>query len=168
MSLWVLNYERPTSPRIVTSKQHSKAYVDAANGTVNTFIINIPFSTLLSPFHGWILLEQRNATILLERLDIFNMSLSSGRLYIRVGILGALGKSNLAKNRNHSRLISNIRRLNWSSERNSVYCFSTVFTLLQQQEVPSTCLPRNLACLVWVQEYVPDLYLTAANWLFLG
>ena len=38
----------PTSPRIVTSKQHSKAYVDAAYCTVNTFIRNIP-NTLLSP-----------------------------------------------------------------------------------------------------------------------
>ncbi len=52
-----------------------------------------------------------------------------------------------AKNRNLSRLISNLSRLNWSSERNSVYCVSTVFTLLQQQEV--TCLPRNLALLVF-------------------
>ena len=46
-----------------------------------------------------------------------------------------LGKSNLSKN-------CNLNLLNWSSERNSVHCFSTVFTLLQQQEVPSTCQPR--------------------------
>ena len=30
-----------------------------------------------------------------------------------------------------SRLISNLSRLNWSSERNSVHCFSTVFTYRQ-------------------------------------
>ena len=53
-----------------------------------------------------------------------------------------------AKNRNLNRLISNLSRLNWSSERNSVYCFSTVFTLTQYQGMPSTCLPRNLPCLV--------------------
>jgi hypothetical protein len=45
------------------------------------------------------------------------------------------GQSQPAKNRNLIRLISNLIRVNWSSERNSVYCFSTVFTLLQQQEV---------------------------------
>ena len=55
-----------------------------------------------------------------------------------------IGKSQPAKNRNLSRLMSNVSRLNWSSECNSVYCFSTVFTLVQQQEVHSTCLPRNL------------------------
>ncbi len=69
-----------------------------------------------------------------------------------------LGKSHPSKNRNLSRLISNLSRVNWSSERNSVYCFSTVFTLFQQREVPgvdkylsvpSTCLPRNLSCLVF-------------------
>ena len=43
----------------------------------------------------------------------------------------------------------NLSRLNWSSQRNSVYCFSTVFTFLQQQEVPSTCRPRSLPCLVF-------------------
>ena len=57
-----------------------------------------------------------------------------------------LGKSQPAKNRKLSRLISNLSRLNWSSERNSVYCFSTVFTLVQLQEVPSIRLPRNLPC----------------------
>jgi hypothetical protein len=41
--------EGPTSPRIVTRKQHSKEYVDTARCTVNTFIINTPFLTLLSP-----------------------------------------------------------------------------------------------------------------------
>ena len=34
----------PTSPRIVTRKQHSKAYVDTAHCTVNTFIHNIPIT----------------------------------------------------------------------------------------------------------------------------
>ena len=58
-------------------------------------------------------------------------------------------KVNRAKNRNLSRLISNLSRLHWSSQRNCVYCFSTVFTLLQQQEVPSTCLRRNHPCLVF-------------------
>ena len=49
-------------------------------------------------------------------------------------------ESQPVKNRNLSRLLANISRLNWSSQRNCVYCFSTVFiTLLQQQEVPSTC-----------------------------
>jgi len=47
-----------------------------------------------------------------------------------------LQESQPTKNCNLSRLISNLSRLNWSSERNCVYCFSTVFTLLQQQEVP--------------------------------
>jgi hypothetical protein len=41
------------------------------------------------------------------------------------------GKSQPAKNRNLSRLISNLSRLNCSSERNSVHFFLTVFTLLQ-------------------------------------
>jgi hypothetical protein len=37
--------EGPTSPRIVTGKQHSKAYVDEPHCTVNTFIhINIPIT----------------------------------------------------------------------------------------------------------------------------
>jgi hypothetical protein len=44
-------------------------------------------------------------------------------------------ESQPAKNRNLSRLLSNISRLNLS--RNCVYCFSTVFTLLQEQEVPT-------------------------------
>jgi hypothetical protein len=39
------------------------------------------------------------------------------------------GKSQPAKNRNLHRLILNLSRLNCSSERNSVYCFSTAFTL---------------------------------------
>jgi hypothetical protein len=60
-------------------------------------------------------------------------------------------ESQLVKNRNLSRLTSNLSRENWSSEHRvfSVYCFSTVFTLLQPQEVRSTCLPRNLPCLVF-------------------
>jgi hypothetical protein len=42
----ILRYQlkRPTSPRIVTSKQHSKAYVDVVCRAVNTFIINSLFS----------------------------------------------------------------------------------------------------------------------------
>jgi hypothetical protein len=40
-----------------------------------------------------------------------------------------LGKSHPAKNRNLRWLISNLSQLNWSRERNTVYCFSTVFTL---------------------------------------
>ncbi len=55
-----------------------------------------------------------------------------------------IGKSQSTKNRNLMRLI----RLRWSRERNS-YCFSKMFTLLQQQEVPTTSLPRNLPCLVF-------------------
>jgi hypothetical protein len=45
------------------------------------------------------------------------------------------------KNRNLNRLIENLSRLNWSSECNSVYCFSTVFTLLQQQKYPWLVYP---------------------------
>ena len=44
-------------------------------------------------------------------------------------------ESQPVKNRNLIRLLANLIRLNWSSERNCVYCFSTVFSLLQQQEV---------------------------------
>jgi hypothetical protein len=40
-------------------------------------------------------------------------------------------ESQPVKNRNLSRLISNLRWQNSSSERNSVFWFSTVFTLLQ-------------------------------------
>jgi hypothetical protein len=53
------------------------------------------------------------------------------------------------KSRNLSWLISNLSRLNWSSERYCVYCLSTVFILLQQQEVTRTCPPRNRPCLVF-------------------
>ena len=50
--------------------------------------------------------------------------------------LRILQESQPAKNRNLSRLISNLSLLNWSCQRNCVYCFSTLFTLVQQQEVP--------------------------------
>jgi hypothetical protein len=41
----VMLVEGPTSPRIVTGKQHSKAYVDVAHCTVNTLIhINTPIT----------------------------------------------------------------------------------------------------------------------------
>jgi hypothetical protein len=56
-----------------------------------------------------------------------------------------IGKSQPAKNRNLSRLLANLSRLNWSSERNSGHCFSTVFTLLQQEEVPSTDIEGQAA-----------------------
>ena len=46
-------------------------------------------------------------------------------------------ESQPVKNRNLSRLIANLSLQNWPSARNSVYCFSTVFPLLQQQEVLS-------------------------------
>jgi hypothetical protein len=49
--------------------------------------------------------------------------------------LRIIQKSQLAKNRNLSRLMSNLSRLNWSSERNCLYCLSALFTLLLQQEV---------------------------------
>ncbi len=42
--------------------------------------------------------------------------------------------------RHLSRLVSNLSRLNRSSESNSVYCFSTVFIFLQQQKVPEAKL----------------------------
>jgi hypothetical protein len=44
-----------------------------------------------------------------------------------------ISKSQTLENRNPRWLIANLNRLNWSSERDSVYCFSTVFTLLQKQ-----------------------------------
>jgi hypothetical protein len=44
-------------------------------------------------------------------------------------------ESQPVKNRNLNRLLANLSRLNWSSQRSCVYCFSTVFTLLQHQEV---------------------------------
>jgi hypothetical protein len=69
-----------------------------------------------------------------------------------------------AKNRKlgRSRLLSNLSRLNWSGERNYVYCFSTVFTLLQQQEV--LFYPISSLFIFLVQQYVSDLYLSVANW----
>ncbi len=66
-----------------------------------------------------------------------------------------------AKNRNLIGLISNLSRLNRLSERNSVYCFSTVFTFLQQKEVLVN--PVFVLFRFWVHQYVSDLYLTA-NW----
>jgi hypothetical protein len=42
--------------------------------------------------------------------------------------------SQQVKNRILSRLMANLNRQNWSSERNSVYFFSKVFSPLQQQE----------------------------------
>jgi hypothetical protein len=47
----------------------------------------------------------------------------------RVARLINLGKSQPAKYLNLSRIIANLSQLNWSIERNSVCCFSTVFTL---------------------------------------
>jgi len=84
-----------------------------------------------------------------RRCEYRNTRESRENVWIEKGRVVILGKSHPAKNRKLSRLISNLSLLNWSSERNSVHCFSTVFTLLQQQEVPSTCLPRNLPCLVF-------------------
>ena len=76
-----------------------------------------------------------------------NLSRLTANLSRQTGLVSYKNLSRPAKNRNLSRLISNLSRLNWSSQRNCVYCFSTVFTLLQQQELPSICLPRNLPCL---------------------
>lgn len=78
------------------------------------------------------------------------------------------GESQPAKNRNVSRQISNLSRLNWSSERNSVYCFSTVFTISQQALkypilVYPVILPVKFLSPATRLTY-PDLYLTAANW----
>jgi hypothetical protein len=77
-----------------------------------------------------------------------------------------LPESQQAKNRNLSRLISNLSRLIWSSERNGVHCFSTVFTLLQHQEVLvyHVIFASTFPLSFWVQQYVSDLYLTEANW----
>ena len=84
-----------------------------------------------------------------KKVDRYNIKTGSGPQGCHLRQISVMGKSQPAKNRNLCRLISNLSRLNWSSERNRVYCSSTVFTLLQQQEVPSTqCLPRNLPCLV--------------------
>ena len=43
-------------------------------------------------------------------------------------------ESQPAKNRNLSRLISNLSRLNWSSERNCVYCFSTLLLFFNSKK----------------------------------
>ena len=51
-------------------------------------------------------------------------------------------ESQPVKNRNLSRLLANLSQVNCSRQRNCVYCFSAVFTLLQKQEVPSTS-PAN-------------------------
>jgi hypothetical protein len=56
-----------------------------------------------------------------------------------------LGKSHPAKNRNLSRLISNLSRLNWPSERNSVHWFSTVFNL-ETSSSHSTTPSIELVC----------------------
>ncbi len=78
-----------------------------------------------------------------------------------VGRVIIIEESQPVKNCKFSRLIANPRQ-NWSSERNSVYCFSTVFTLLQQQEVPSTCQSPNPPLFSFlIHQYVSDLYLTA-------
>ena len=53
-------------------------------------------------------------------------------------------ESQPVKIRNLGRLLAKLSRLNWSSQRNCVFYLSPVFTLLQQQEVPCTCQPRNL------------------------
>ena len=58
-------------------------------------------------------------------------------------------ESQPVKNRKLSRLLAKLSRLHWSSQRNCVYYLSPVFTLLQQQEVPSTCQPRDLPYLVF-------------------
>ncbi len=50
-SLTIGMVEGPTSPRIVTRKEHTKTYVDVDHCTVNTFTINTPFFTLLSPLY---------------------------------------------------------------------------------------------------------------------
>ena len=50
------------------------------------------------------------------------------------------------KNRNLSRLIANLSRQNLSSELTVFIVFQQYFS---QSEVPSTCVPRNLPCLVF-------------------
>ena len=66
-------------------------------------------------------------------LSLYSESSSVTR--IKDVISSILQESQPTKNRNLSRLISNLSLLNWSSQRNCVYCFSTLFTLLQEQEV---------------------------------
>ncbi len=56
------------------------------------------------------------------------------------------GKSQTATNRNLIRLISNLSRLNWSSERNSVYCFQQCLLFYNRKKYLST---RNLTFLVF-------------------
>jgi hypothetical protein len=64
-----------------------------------------------------------------------------------------LGQSQWAKNRNLSRLISNLSGLNCSSKRNSVYSFQQCFFFFNRvysfTTARSTCLRRNLPCLVF-------------------
>jgi hypothetical protein len=51
-----------------------------------------------------------------------------------VARLVIIGKSQPAKNRNLSQLISNLSRLNWSSERSSVYCFQQCLLFFYNSE----------------------------------
>jgi hypothetical protein len=72
--------------------------------------------------------------------------------------LRVLQGSQPAKIRNLNRLISNLSRLNWSSEHNCVhYCFSTVFSLSYNSLGTST---QDLS----TPKYLFDLYLTAVSW----
>ena len=82
--------EGPTSPRIVTSKEHSTAYVDAGHCTVNTFIINIPFFTLLSPFRGpnpsrsfpsWVHLKRTREQYLGSLQEPLNKTIEDRRIF---------------------------------------------------------------------------------------
>jgi hypothetical protein len=51
-SKMVNHYSLSSHTRIVTSKQHSKTYVDVSHCTVNTFIHKHPIFTLSSLLHG--------------------------------------------------------------------------------------------------------------------
>ncbi len=63
-------------------------------------------------------------------------------------------KSQPVKNRNLSRILANLSRLNSSSQSKCVFCFSTMFTLLQHQKV--LVYPVIFPFFFWVHPYVSD------------
>ena len=74
-----------------------------------------------------------------------------------------LEESQPVKNRNLNRIQKNSAGKIGQVNANSVYCFSTVFTLLQQQQQE---VPRNLPCLVLspvIRFWFIQIYLTG-NW----
>jgi hypothetical protein len=76
-----------------------------------------------------------------------------------IGMLGLVNsrpriivESQPVKNRNLSRLLANLSRLNWSSQGTCVYCFFISVYSFQKQQVPSeaqTMLSRRPAASQW-------------------